>query len=464
MRDSTKLRLWLCLCTVAMTSCSRSVSPVAPPLINGASALASRDDRAGHSHHPFLVRLHFVGPVATLDRDFETHVRRHVDFFVYSDGTLPQLGAPLDTVPADAELKDVRWRWVRHHDGDPSDEFEAAPAVLASSAHDDGRGATFAPGVQTIVLQAPHRAGGGRVVVQFMVDFPPEAVWWAGPDPVFFPRSSDGDGRAVDVASWANFTTSPVWPPDGRRYFGPDSFRFVPSVRRPVHDDFDRRTFYELFGDRIYARSEGDTVHTGAWVVFSLGGFDRDSRYVPRVAGPAPTLPPGFESRPDLYPVLIAQGLIGSPIGFRHAVPTRDLDGRLLIPSETTLYPDFNTASVFYDPVVAGYWRVDIPGKAYAIALAQDAEGFVSRPLQDMVQLTDRVDAGGGTAAERSLRRRVLTFFVRAAGTRQAGQDAWPIGAVSRAAGRRGQANGSGRCAVGRGPDPKTVGFVRRRC
>ncbi len=182
-----------------------------------------------------------------------------------------------------------------------------------------------------------------------------------------------------------------------------------------MNDDFERRTFYELWGDRIYARSEGDAVHQGAWVVFSLGGFDPDSRYTPTVSSASPTLPAGFESQPDLYPVLIEQERIGSPIGFRHWVPVRNAEGQLTQPSETTTYPNFDPASVFYLPVVCGYARANLPGKAYAVAYAVDAERTVGRTSQDLVQLADRVDAGGGTEADRLLRRRVLTFHVRPA-------------------------------------------------
>ena len=57
------------------------------------------------------------------------------------------------------------------------------------------------------------------------------------------------------------------WPQDGQRYFGPDSFRFVPTLRRPLAGASTHGTFYEIYGNRIYARSEGDTVHANAWIV-----------------------------------------------------------------------------------------------------------------------------------------------------------------------------------------------------
>ena len=207
------------------------------------------------------MELRFVGPVVTLDRDFRPRLDRNAQFVIRPNG---DLSAPMDTVPAHSVLKQVRWRSAPGVAGGTM-YFDDVP-VFANAAARDSSG-EFAPGTHLLNLIVPARAGGGRLSVMFNVDFVPVA-WWAGPNPAQFPRSSDGDGRAVDVTDWRSFTTSPAWPPDGRGYFGPDSFAFVPSRRRPVNDDFDRRTFYELSGDRIYARAEGDTVHQDAWVAF----------------------------------------------------------------------------------------------------------------------------------------------------------------------------------------------------
>jgi hypothetical protein len=285
---------------------------------------------------------------------------------------------------------------------------------------------TFAPGIHLFQLQAPERAGGGLVTVFFAAGFAPGA-WWAGPDPSRFPPSSDGDGRAVDVTDWSRFETRPAWPPDGRGFFGPDSFAFVPSRRRPVDDDFARRTFYEIFGDRIYARSEGDAVHQDSWVVLVNGGYDRDSPYEPAVSPLDPSLPPGFASSPDRYAVLIEQGLIGSPTAFSANVVTRLPSGQLLIPAFSVPYPSFDPSSVFFAPRVFHYWRASVPGKAYAVAIAVDAhhQRLPASPAE-LVALTDLVDAGGGSPADRDRRRQVLTFHVRPTSTGEAAMDADP--------------------------------------
>src|SRR5262249_25684852 len=154
-------------------------------------------------------------------------------------GTLPLGAFAPDTVPANALLLDVFWR--RTPGDSPKDDTQQF--------YENGRfrtagdGLTFSGGVHIVSLNVPARLGGGEAQVAFRVGFPPEAVWWPGPDPALFPPSTDGDGRAVDVVSWASFSTVPAWPPDGRGYFGPDSFRVVPSQRQPVRGDFDRRTF-----------------------------------------------------------------------------------------------------------------------------------------------------------------------------------------------------------------------------
>jgi hypothetical protein len=272
--------------------------------------------------------------------------------------------------------------------------------------------------------------GGDRPTLWYQQNFAPEA-WWAGPDPSRFPLSSDGDGRAVDVTDWSNFHTDPAWPPDGRGFFGPDSFATLFSQRPPVNGDLDRRSFYEIWGDRIYARAEDDTVHQGAWIVFSLGGFDRDSPYVPRVDGAAPTLPPGYASQPDRYPLLVSQGIVGSPVGFRERIPIRDATGGIIMPSETTTFPDFRVADVRYGPTVMGYARAYTAGKAYAEVYAEDGDYTIGpRTFEDLILLADRVDAGGGSDRDRLLRRRVLTFYVRPTDAMKGTTRAGPSGGV----------------------------------
>lgn len=211
----------------------------------------------------FRVRLTFVGNHVTLDPNFAPVLDPRARFHVYSRGD----DAPIDTVPAYGRLVRIEWRSSAHDTDSVAVGRKAVRPGLESvwiedetAARDTGQ--VFAPGFHQLVLPAPPRAGGGTVTVRFISDFVPTA-WFAGPDPAQFPLLNDG-GRGVTVTNWSGLVTTPLWPPDGRTYFAPDSFRFVPSRRRPVGGNFERRTFYEIFENRVYARNEGDAVHVGS--------------------------------------------------------------------------------------------------------------------------------------------------------------------------------------------------------
>jgi len=402
------LRISALLALLAAAGCAK---PLAPDL---AQSGAGSDAVGAARGVPFDTRLTIFGSIVTLDAAFEPRVDRHVTFYIapWIEGV-----TPLDTVPAHATLGPIQWN--PRDDGAPSG---ARPSLQAMPAMRDRREGTaaregdlLAPGVHEIVVQAPERAGGGEVTFRFMVGFAPD-TWWAGPDPARWPTSSDGDGRAVDVTDWRNFATVPAWPPDGRGYFGPDSFRHLPSARRPVADDFERRTFYEIYGNRIYARSGGDTVHLNSWIVFSNGGYDKDSKYVPRVDPSDPRLPAGFADNPD-YPVLNDQGLAGSPIGFRLWVSFRLADGRLGIFPRSGLYPQYDLTLPF-SPTVAGYFPAQFLAKYYVLVQAEDSDGLQDRTVfsaATAAQLADDVDGGGGTPEQRLYRRKVMVFYVRPA-------------------------------------------------
>jgi len=416
MKSPRTLAVWgAALLAVTFASCSKPVSPVPASTSNvDAVSDAGAWDPPGGQPQVSRARLRFVGEEARLVTDQKVRLDRHVEWFVDAlEAPEAASSTPVPEVAHGSVLQAVRWRRANG----PGWIVETHPRfVPADPRLPDG---TFPDGFLLVALEAPEAAGGGSVWLWVRVDFAPEEVWWAGPDPSRFPPSSDGDGRAVDVLDWASFSTSPAWPPDGRGAFGPDSFRVVPVARTPVNHDLERRTFYEIWGDRIYARNEGDVVHQGAWVVFVNGGFDRDSPYAPVVSADDPALPSGFASQPDLYSLLIARDRpIGSPIGFRLVVPMRLDDGRLVLPPQTVLYPAFDPRSVFRAPHVAGYWPVPLAGTSYACVYAQDAEGRLSPAPGgiDMLALTDRVDAGGGTPEERRWRRQVLRFEVRAGG------------------------------------------------
>ena len=408
-------RILVLVLLACAAGCAKPVAPVArnPEGESGSAPSLAAGDASSHA---FRARLTFVGSTVTLDAAYNPVVQRDARFYIYSSG---EAGANPDTVPAYSRLTRIEWRPV-HPRGANSPTgsallesvIEAPPPFEGAAAPDSGH--VFAPGNHEITLQAPPRAGGGRVTVRFVVGFVPTS-WWAGPDPSLWPRSSDGDGRGVDVTVWRRFATNPAWPPDGRRYFGPDSFRFVPSKRLPVRGNAERRTFYEIFGDRIYARAEGDSVHLNSWVVLCNGGYDKDSPYLPLVEANDPGLPADLAGNPNSYPVLLPQGLNGSPIGFRSRVVVRLANGNLIRPSSSTTYPNFQSSSPFRNPALAGYWPMNFAGKAYAAVQAVDSHGMPQPFIFDPAALADLVDGGGGTPEQRLQRRSIVTFYVRPA-------------------------------------------------
>jgi len=378
--------------------------------------------RGEPAQRPLLLNATAIGTIVTLGPFSRPVLNPNQAFRLMVD---PPAGIPpADTVPASGWLH-LRWSRGGGHAttvavGRASEVDASGSAPDDAAARPDGPGGgqrdstvLLTPGMKVMTVAAPPEAGGGTRTLRFMVNFSPD-TWWAGPDPALWPPSTDGEGaRAVDVTDWSRFATSPAWPPDGRSYFGPDSFRYLPSVRRPLGSDSRRGTFYEIYGNRIYARSEGDTVHMNSWLVLYNGGYDKDSKYLPQVDPTDPALPAGFASDPGRFPVLVDQGLMGSPIGFRSWIPMRLTPaGIKSAPAQTNLYPVFDPASVFRSPRLAGYWRSIMAGKAYALARAEDADGGLDRRITDPWALADLVDGGGGTQAQRAERRKIITFYV----------------------------------------------------
>jgi hypothetical protein len=391
--------------------CSRPLAPSAPEAGAGPPGVAGADASLETTAAPaFIPQLTFRGTIVALDRNFEPRVRNNESFYVTDHGA-----APPDTIPAFGTLEKVVWRPATG----PAETLLDGEEVLTERGARDPveipeereSGPAFAPGNHALVLQAPDHAGGGEATVRFFAGFVPSS-WWAGPDVERWPASTDGDGRSVDVIDWTTFTTSPAWPPDGRPYFGPESLATIPSARRPPGDDLDRRTFYEIFGNRIYARREGDTVHQDAWIVLIHGGYDKDSPYTPRVSPGDPALPPDFVPGTGVYPVLESLGLVGSPIGFRTQVTVRLENGMVVRAPQSGLYPVFDPASVFRSPVIAGYVRAIYSGRAYVVVRAEDGHGLLEPAITDPAALVALVDGGGGTAADRLARRRVITFDI----------------------------------------------------
>jgi hypothetical protein len=353
---------------------------------------------------------------------------------------------PKDTVPVNSRL-DFSWRSEITQPGTvvtgyrysiDGVKFDTVGASVTAVTYGGLPGSpSIPPGQQIFTLRALDQAGGaGETTRRFMVNFAPD-TWWAGPDPARFTGPWDGEygSHSLDVNQWPStkdptFTTNPQLPAGST--FGPDSFNYRPSRRFPPNWDPSSRprdwarTFYEIYGDRIYARTEGDTVHMNSFVILWNGGYDKDSRYVPRVARATvwdslaqkdvriPTDPQLYASGGVVSgEVIDSTGQVGSPIGFRSLIVNRLTPrGLKSLPAQTSLYPWYDPASVYRSLYIGGYWRMFQAGKAYAVARGEDADGGLDNTVKDPVALADAVDNGGGLPADQDLRRKVLVFYV----------------------------------------------------
>jgi hypothetical protein len=312
---------------------------------------------------------------------------------------------PRDTVPAGSRL-DFKWigqitlagtyvTKYRYKLDEPS--FVTVDSSVHSVSYNTGEpgSAPLSVGQKIFTLRALDQAGGaGETTRRFIVNFSPD-TWWAGPDPNLFPPTPGGEGRSV-----VGFGGVPG------TLLSPDSLIQRPS-QRP-----NRRTFFEIYKDRLYVRSENDTVHLNSIIGFFNGGYDKDSRYLVRADTTDPDLPRDGNGNVLYGPVLQPAGVIGSPIGFRSRVLMRtDPTGRFETP-QSGLYPIFEPVSVFRSLKIGNYIRMFKSGRAYAIASAEDGDGALDRTILFPIELADRVDRNAGTAYEEILREKVLTFYV----------------------------------------------------
>jgi len=372
-----------------------------------------------------------------------------------------QIGRPpKEHVPAYSELH-FRWHGeiaipnsfitgYRYKLDEPA--FNSVDSTVRSASYGTGVAGSppVTPGQKLFTLRAIDQAkGAGETNRNFMMNFTPD-TWWAGPDPAAFPPCSDREyrSRCVDVVHWPGDNDGnepkltlgtnpdgsqqvfPSGPFGGTFAFGgnagePDSLDYRPSMRYPP-DYLEKggdlsscmRTFYEFYmgrdrKGRIYARSEGDTVHMNSWVILWNGGYDKDSEYRVRADTTDPVIAsqPG---KPTLTGLAIEKaGKVGSPIGFRSVIVTRVTpSGMKSSPAQSALYPIYEPASVFRSPRVGGYWRMMRAGKAYALARAEDADGGIDNDVDDAANLADN----SGSDSD-PLRRKVLFFYVDKAPT-----------------------------------------------
>lgn len=337
---------------------------------------------------------------------------------------------PRDTIPANARIS-VRWH------GEPTipstvimgyryklDEtsFNVADSSVRSAEYNTGVGLDrINTGQKVFTLRAIGQSGWrGESTRWFQMNFAPD-TWFAGPDVNALP------------AGWQTFTSNAgakrywfydnAFPASWDRFPGlANSMLSSDSLTKLPAERTERKTFFEVYNDRVWVHQEGDTVHLNSWVIFPSGGFDRDSPYRARIN--TALLPP--ELKDPSYTVLAPTGPNGSPIGFRVIVRVRggtDIANSVGQPSETTTYPVIDPASVFHNPVMNGYWGQTTAGTAYGVVYAEDGDGTVDRRIDQLeggaAGVAERVNVNpntgvmtGGSAEDKLLRSKVIKFFV----------------------------------------------------
>lgn len=379
---------------------------------------------------PVIVEARATGTIVRLNSAGEPYLDTDVTYMtrVY-DRNLP----PQDTAAAYSRL-DFRWYAELR---DPlmtvssyrykldETQFQTVDSSVHSVTYPPVGGRPVSTGTKVFRLRALDLAGGaGETTRHFFMNYAPD-TWWAGPDPAHFTDTGDGEygTRSVVVNQWptkdagSGFVTTPPLPAGS--YFGLDSLRYRPSKRFPPGGrPFNARgTFYEIYKNRLYARSEGDTVHMNSFIVLWNGGYDKDSRYQIR----ADSTDPGIKAQDgSILPGAVLEdetqfdGRAGSPIGFRSLVVTRLTPSNLKnSPAQTTLYPVYEPASVYRSPVLGGWWRMFQAGKSFAVVRAEDFEGTLDRSAgDDPTRIVEAVDGGTGTPAQVAQRHKVLVFYV----------------------------------------------------
>ena len=326
---------------------------------------------------------------------------------------------PSDTLPSGARI-DFRWHAEPRIAGGFATRFkykldEPLFVEVDSSTHTASYNAglgteTSRPGTKLFTLLAIDAAGGTSSVNntrRFHINRRPD-TWFAGPDSNLVPVvPGSGGQRYLTITDWRHL------PPLPGSMLSCDSLHLWPSERKQ------RKTFWEIYENRLYLHAENDTVNMNGFLVISTGGADTDSPYNVLVGANDEILKRDtVECGSELARVVRPSGPTGSPIGFRIQYANfLDLDfANVALPSQTGLYPLFDPASSSRLPTINGYTVLNQSGRAYLIVRAQDGDGASDdrfSTARAAAILADDVDAGRDLNPDDvALRSRVLTFHV----------------------------------------------------
>ncbi len=344
-----------------------------------------------------------------------------VPFFdLLVDGTEVPPHAPQDTIPTGGS---VSFEWIGEDQDFASsivgylyklteNELVRGDSTATTAEYGTGFGPAPGPlpiGRNTFRVRAIDEAGGSTqpdAVRQFFVNFSPD-TWFAGPDPTALAASILVDSLGMYLPGDSLGANLPFDFPGSP--FGEDTLQTLPAERKamdgldpaPDSTGFDRefrpKTF--LMGRtrfdrtfRWYIAQEGDTVATGARLVFRIGGFDKDSPYA--VRGGTPDNP---------FPVLRSGPLNGSPVAFQGIVAYRKLVGGADGGTFATPFPNIDPVDAFRNPVILYHVeRVELTGTGYVQIKAVDGNRTADDRIRDLLR-----DTAGLSPP---LRSKVLTF------------------------------------------------------
>lgn len=318
--------------------------------------------------------------------------------------------APKDTIPSGSKVA-FRWRGeaqaldneaVKFKYKMDESAFNEVPATVDSVAYPPDR---VGLGLKLFEVRAIDIAGASRTdkptTRYFVVDYNPDS-WFTGPDPSvtgYWQSNVPNDGQKFrNITNWT--TGLPAAGVPGS-YFGPDSLQLMPKNRTQ------RKTFFEIYKNRLYIRAENDTVNLNSWVVLFAGGYDPDSPYKVRVDG--------FKFDTTVGPVVQKRPPNGSPVGFRILAPVYLYpSGPLTSTTQSTIYP-LDEALNVPEAHIQGYVGFQSSGRAYAVVRAVDGDGRADDRILNPYGLVDSLERGILPPSRVPLRSRVLTFYVNRA-------------------------------------------------
>lgn len=275
---------------------------------------------------------------------------------------------------------------------------EVGPEVTSVAYHTKVGADTIPPSVGTklFVLRAVDQAFGTRDSTRrFQHNYSPDS-WFSGPDLSSSALTTAPTGERYILQG--NLAGNGVRP----SLLSPDSTLILPAVRT------ERRTFFEVWKDTVFARAEGDTVHMNSWVILHGGGFDKDSKYRVNVSPLAESLasfPGGIVLKPA--------GANGSAAGFRsQVVMALTPRGFPSITGVSNLYPLFDPNNALDLSRIGGYHPMIQAGRAFAVMYAVDGDGSQDRRIPDPRELVLKIENGTATPEEQLLRNKVVTFHV----------------------------------------------------